>query len=644
MNRDTVRKRFLSPLALVSLASDSFPCVGEEVVLQLDAAEDVSRISALEFAVARHHGVVGCTLEVDGAFGIPWGGVAAEVLDIERSAHGEVRARLRSVCYVRILKADSSCRDHEFRVALSREVSDWSAEEEAQGIEHIRGKVAALESLYKRCSDLQKRSGLVSAGSFCLKPLSRRVEDMRQTLVKSSGALAATLIPREAIGPVVTSHALVATLSALMRTKLLCEPLSLLPRLEALEGSLTKIESILDRHIETRRKSEEGGLANRNGEIKRNYLEATRDYGLLSKQEAGLLPVVRRESVFSEAEVEELLAVAAESVNRCVGGYHREHPNGPWSTWYLHTGGWLRRRLPAIYDRLVEVITEVDRNHWHLLENAPCAERLGTPVPRCIELHTVGPGGALPHPDHVDVGSLWTLDVMLSRPGEDFDGGEFRTLEADGDLKAHEFGFGDAVAFVSHKRHCVAPVTRGRRQVMVIEFWHGEERDCAHRCCQRWGSCRAQLGCEQIQEFYAATVSGNGGAPARDSPIYAMVLAKARDLSGDTCEVGLDDIDVCVQILMQEMRTPTNLTKGGARFDATQKLEDDGRGWTWLSVGEQGGILEVSKSVPYGKTPLLVAKADDVESVFDDLNWEIVSARLAGSHAMLEGMDVVPGA
>merc|ERR1719382_1688905 len=223
---------------------------------------------------------------------------------------------------------------------------------------------------------------------------------------------------------------------------------------------------------------------------------------------------------------------------------------------------------------------------------------------------------------------------MLSRPGEDFDGGEFRTLEADGDLKAHEFGFGDAVAFVSHRRHCVAPVTRGLRQVLVTEFWHGEERDCAHRCCQRWGSCRAQLSSEQIQEFYAATVSGSGGTPARDSPIHGLLRAKALDLRGADCEV--DDLDFCVQALLQEMRDPTNLTRGGAKFDATEKLEDDGRGWIWVSVGKQGDVLEVSKAVPYGKNALLVAKADNVESMFDNLNWAIVSARLSGSHSTLE--------
>ena len=46
---------------------------------------------------------------------------------------------------------------------------------------------------------------------------------------------------------------------------------------------------------------------------------------------------------------------------------------------------------------------------------------------------------------------------------------------------AHEFRRGDALVFPSHKYHCVQPVGAGMRQVMILEFWVGEERDCNHR-------------------------------------------------------------------------------------------------------------------------------------------------------------------
>ena len=37
-------------------------------------------------------------------------------------------------------------------------------------------------------------------------------------------------------------------------------------------------------------------------------------------------------------------------------------------------------------------------------------------------------------------------------------------------------GKGDALVFLSHKAHCVQPVTHGLRQTLVMELWEGEER------------------------------------------------------------------------------------------------------------------------------------------------------------------------
>ena len=55
----------------------------------------------------------------------------------------------------------------------------------------------------------------------------------------------------------------------------------------------------------------------------------------------------------------------------------------------------------------------------------------------------------------------------------DFEGGTFQTLEADGQLQPYQFELGDALVFVSHKYHCVAPVTDGRRRVLVTELYTG---------------------------------------------------------------------------------------------------------------------------------------------------------------------------
>lgn len=135
-------------------------------------------------------------------------------------------------------------------------------------------------------------------------------------------------------------------------------------------------------------------------------------------------------------------------------------------------------------------------------------------VARTIELHTVQAGGALPDPEHFDSGSLWTLDIMLTVPGEDFGGGDFRTPECGGNCssQAHSFGLGDALDFASHRRHQVDPVLWGLRRVLIIEFWQGEERSCAHRCLQRWGECHYGVAMSRFDRLSRA-------APTLDDPV-----------------------------------------------------------------------------------------------------------------------------
>jgi predicted 2-oxoglutarate/Fe(II)-dependent dioxygenase YbiX len=65
------------------------------------------------------------------------------------------------------------------------------------------------------------------------------------------------------------------------------------------------------------------------------------------------------------------------------------------------------------------------------------------------------------------------------------------TLEADGASATHTpFEKGDALVFPSYKYHSVAPITKGTRKVLVLEFWRGEERTCNHRCTVARGNCR----------------------------------------------------------------------------------------------------------------------------------------------------------
>mmetsp|Transcript_30254 Transcript_30254/g.78453 ORF Transcript_30254/g.78453 Transcript_30254/m.78453 type:complete len:104 (-) Transcript_30254:1128-1439(-) len=81
-----------------------------------------------------------------------------------------------------------------------------------------------------------------------------------------------------------------------------------------------------------------------------------------------------------------------------------------------------------------------------------------------------------------------TIDCMLSH-ADDFEGGDFQTLEVDGRLQSHPFMRGDVQIFRSHKYHSVSNITAGERRVLVIELWEGPERFCAHRCDRRVGMC-----------------------------------------------------------------------------------------------------------------------------------------------------------
>jgi hypothetical protein len=102
-------------------------------------------------------------------------------------------------------------------------------------------------------------------------------------------------------------------------------------------------------------------------------------------------------------------------------------------------------------------------------------------------------GGSLPYPKHYDIGSLITIDIMLQEPTE---GAQFQTLELSDDgkaptqyLKTHPFSAGDALVFVSHKYHSVTRLEAGNRKVLVVEFWHGLQRKCGHRCDKNFGIC-----------------------------------------------------------------------------------------------------------------------------------------------------------
>ena len=167
----------------------------------------------------------------------------------------------------------------------------------------------------------------------------------------------------------------------------------------------------------------------------------------------------------------------------------------------MNTAGLFRAAHPQIVEKVFELAYDADcKEKWGLLT---AIDRRDLNL-RVVELHTVSKRGGLGDKHHYDSGSLVTVDVMCSSPGIDFDGGNFNTLEADSSSICHEFRFGDAIIFPSHKYHCVQPVSSGTRSVFVIELWEGEERHCAHRCQTAHGACEYSLTENKIEQILTA--------------------------------------------------------------------------------------------------------------------------------------------
>ena len=190
--------------------------------------------------------------------------------------------------------------------------------------------------------------------------------------------------------------------------------------------------------------------------------------------------VVALPGLLSAADVARVHSCASSSP--ASAGKDLSKHDGRWETLYLHSDGHFQRECADI---LAKILREARRAE----AAEPSMRQVLTGVPaqdvgcRCIEYHEVRAGGGLPDPHHHDIGSLVTVDVMLSDPASEFEGGDFHTLESDGRMQPHEFArMGDALMFVSHKYHCVQPVRAGLRRVLVLEFWLGPERRCAHRC------------------------------------------------------------------------------------------------------------------------------------------------------------------
>merc|ERR1712032_865349 len=81
--------------------------------------------------------------------------------------------------------------------------------------------------------------------------------------------------------------------------------------------------------------------------------------------------------------------------------------------------------------------------------------------------------------------------------------------------------------------------------------------------------------------------------------------------------IGKKDIAEGMKGLKEQMKNPMFPSKGG-------------KGWVWIAAEmSPGGLaLELFKSVPFGKCALLVAKADNVDEMFEKVNWDLMDKRI----------------
>jgi hypothetical protein len=146
-------------------------------------------------------------------------------------------------------------------------------------------------------------------------------------------------------------------------------------------------------------------------------------------EEAQLASTVSLPALLSSAELQQLLgvcerirkevgAVNARKGARTEAGTETKTVESTWQTVYLNTNNLLKLYAPELYQKFVEVIRREDSAHWGLIDDQEVNVRVA-------EFHTVLPGGSLADPGHYDWGSLVTLDIMLSEPSTDFEGGEF---------------------------------------------------------------------------------------------------------------------------------------------------------------------------------------------------------------------------
>ena len=150
----------------------------------------------------------------------------------------------------------------------------------------------------------------------------------------------------------------------------------------------------------------------------RTLFERLQEPQLVTTSAAQAMPVIRLPGFLSEAEQEELHALARSvreeaphsasvwATDALELGEHEE-----WRTTFLNQR--LPQRLPQLWGRVLDAARKADSRHFGgMLERLP--QPLHALNVRSAEYHVITTGGALAYPEHLDYGSLVTVDFMLS--------------------------------------------------------------------------------------------------------------------------------------------------------------------------------------------------------------------------------------
>jgi len=131
---------------------------------------------------------------------------------------------------------------------------------------------------------------------------------------------------------------------------------------------------------------------------------------------------------------------------------------------------------------------------------------------------------------------------------------------------------------------------------------------------------------DDIEKFYEETITGSGGPPppGRVQELitkYFLWDGKVRRDDVFTAE----EHQTAFETMKQQLEDQTWITYGGVK----QQTANDGKEWVWLAVDQTvlGPCLQIFMAVPYGRRPLLVAKHNKTDVMFEKVNWAKVDER-----------------